>query len=435
MVLEEFNLAHRLNKRLFGLLVDDIAVADLASSHQHVADGAPLRGSRPHHDARDNAVYRRRSARDFFSKGLSRLKAGLQRAGLDTRFFAWPPQDDPDRPPYRGLRPLESGRRIFFDREAPSLRRWTDCACFAMRLRRASSLSSVRPRREIFLSACRVLPRLHRNDGNFLLLPILRPERAAITSENGLLHSLERAIHVQGLVHTRAEIRAAIDGGASTLLPLLALLSSSASPSRVPHKPRHKPPTLVLPIDQGEELFFTEGAVESELLLALLLGVLIGTVPEFIVILTVRSDSYERVQCAKALDGIAQQTLSLPPLPKGAYQAVIEGPAERLRDGPRRLQIEPALTQALLGEVEAGTGRDALPLLAFTLERLYLEYGSGGRLNLSHYEALGLIRALSSCHRASTHRRRRGPKRTARSRHAIITVAASFDPWLAGIDP
>ena len=35
-------------------------------------------------------------------------------------FFAWPPANDPNRPPYRGLRPLESDDAgIFFGRDAP----------------------------------------------------------------------------------------------------------------------------------------------------------------------------------------------------------------------------------------------------------------------------------------------------------------------------
>ena len=40
----------------------------------------------------------------FSQSGLAKLKTGLMRAGLDARFFAWPPEADPDRSPYRGLR-------------------------------------------------------------------------------------------------------------------------------------------------------------------------------------------------------------------------------------------------------------------------------------------------------------------------------------------
>jgi class 3 adenylate cyclase len=41
-------------------------------------------------------------------------------AGLDPKHFAWPPASDPNRPPYRGLRPLEAeDAGIFFGRDAP----------------------------------------------------------------------------------------------------------------------------------------------------------------------------------------------------------------------------------------------------------------------------------------------------------------------------
>jgi hypothetical protein len=33
----------------------------------------------------------------FSAEALGRLKTGLQRAGLDSRFFAWPPEGDPNR--------------------------------------------------------------------------------------------------------------------------------------------------------------------------------------------------------------------------------------------------------------------------------------------------------------------------------------------------
>ena len=56
----------------------------------------------------------------FSAEGLQRLKHGLEEAGLDARYFAWPPQGDPNRPPYRGLRPLEAeDAGIFFGRDGP----------------------------------------------------------------------------------------------------------------------------------------------------------------------------------------------------------------------------------------------------------------------------------------------------------------------------
>jgi hypothetical protein len=60
----------------------------------------------------------------FFDEkeGLTRLKLGLERAGLDAKFFSWPPGGDPKRPPYRGLKPLEAeDAGIFFGREASTI--------------------------------------------------------------------------------------------------------------------------------------------------------------------------------------------------------------------------------------------------------------------------------------------------------------------------
>jgi hypothetical protein len=45
---------------------------------------------------------------------------------------------------------------------------------------------------------------------------------------------------------------------------------------------------------------------------------------------TVRSDAYEPLQVAKELDGVRQETFSLPAMPKGSYGEVIKGPALRI---------------------------------------------------------------------------------------------------------
>ena len=60
-------------------------------------------------------------------------------------------------------------------------------------------------------------------------------------------------------------------------------------------------------------------------------------------------------------------------MPRGSYAEVIKGPARRLEGTARPLKIEDALVDALLADIEAGGAKDALPLLAFTLERLYVE--------------------------------------------------------------
>jgi formylglycine-generating enzyme required for sulfatase activity len=436
--LKEFNLAHRLNKRLFGLLVDDLAVAELPVNLTSTWQLVRLGGGRDHVMLRVTMPFTGDETYVTFSaEGLARLKTGLQRAGLDTRFFGWPPEGDPNRPPYRGLRPLESeDAGIFFGRDAPivealdSLRGLRDAApprLFVILGASGAGKSS-------FLRAG-ILPRLSRDDANFLVLPVLRPERAAINGATGLVCSLDAAFAAQRLAVTRAEIRAAIAGGLGVLSPLLAKLLGETPPSVRSEETGAKPRTLVLPIDQGEELFLAEGATEAEPLLTLLSSMLMDASPGLMVIVTIRSDAYDRLQTAKALEGVAQKTFSLLPLPKGAYQAVIEGPAERLRGVPRMLSIEPSLTQALLADIEAGGGRDALPLLAFTLERLYLEYGGRGRLTLTDYESLGRIKgSIEAAIEQAFVAADADPEIPHDHAARLRLVRRGLIPWLAGID-
>jgi hypothetical protein len=107
----------------------------------------------------------------------------LAKAGLDPRFFAWPPERDPERPPYRGLKPLEAeDAGIFFGRDAPIVE-----ALDTLRGLREGApprllviLGASGAGKSSFLRAG-LLPRLARDDRNFLPLPVIRPERAAVS--------------------------------------------------------------------------------------------------------------------------------------------------------------------------------------------------------------------------------------------------------------
>jgi len=74
-------------------------------------------------------------------------------------------------------------------------------------------------------------------------------------------------------------------------------------------------------------------------------------------------------------------------MPPAGYSEVITGPARRATAAGRRLTVEPALVDQLLGETAEGA--DALPLLALTLERLYRDFGADGDLTVAEYEAIG----------------------------------------------
>ncbi len=296
----------------------------------------------------------------FSEQGLLRLKIGIERSGIDAKHFAWPPTNDPNRPPYRGLAALEADDAgIFFGRDAPVV-----AALDQLRALREAAP----PRLLVILGAsgagkssfmrAGLLPRLVRDDRHFLPFPVVRPERAALSGETGLLRSLEGALQAAKLPATRADIRAAIDGGAAKLRPLLQTLVDKVTPAAFEATTKPKPPTLILAIDQAEELFLAEGQEEAHNFLALLRDLLVNDAPAVAALFTIRSDNYERLQLVKELDGVKQATLSLPPMPQGAYAEVINGPAKRLDGTSRALKIDDALVQALLTDIEAGGAKD-----------------------------------------------------------------------------
>ncbi|MEM7192906.1 MAG: tetratricopeptide repeat protein, partial [Pseudomonadota bacterium] len=158
--------------------------------------------------------------------------------------------------------------------------------------------------------------------------------------------------------------------------------------------------------------------------------------PAIMVLFTIRSDSYEQLQTAKGLEGMRQHTLSLPPMPKGAYAEVIKGPARRLEGSGRGLQVEDALIDALLHDVEEGGAKDALPLLAFTLERLYREVGGDGTLKLSEYEELGRVKgSIEAAVERALAAADKDPAIPQDRAARLLLLRRGFIPWLAGIDP
>ena len=436
--LKELNLAHRLNKRLFGVLIEDLPIGDMPPDLAETWQLVRLASGRDHVmlDARLPVTHEEVHV-TFSREGLSRLKNGLEQAGLEPKYFIWPPANDPQRPPYRGLLPLEAeDAGIFFGRDAHIIEALG-------RLR--GIRQSAPPRLSVILGASGagkssfmrggLLPRLTRDDRNFLPLPLVRPNRAALTGDGGLLVSLESAFRTANVPVARARLRDAVEGGVEQLRPLLTSLVERCTPPSI-DQGATKPPTLILPIDQGEELFAAEGQEEAAAFLKLLNDLLRADAPPLIALFTIRSDSYERLQMANELEGVRQETLSLPPMPKGSYVDIIKGPVRRLANSPRSLDVEDGLVNALLLEIEQGGAKDSLPLLAFTLERLYLEYGGARRLQLADYEKLGRISgsieaAVEQALKAADADADIPKDRATR----LELLRRGIIPWLATVDP
>src|SRR5580658_3554835 len=226
--LREYTLARTLNKKLFAVVIDPAkSIAELPpelkGTWQAVQlmggqDGVLLKAQLPGSHEEKHIVFSR--------DGLRRLKRGLDKAGLDSKFFAWPPEGDRNRSPYRGLKPLDGvDAGIFFGRDAPIVEA-------ADRLRGLKTGAA--PRLLVVLGAsgagkssflrAGLLPRLARDDSHFLPLPVIRPERAAVTGDTGLLIALETAFVANGIAQSRASLRDVVAAGAQALRPLLAEL-------------------------------------------------------------------------------------------------------------------------------------------------------------------------------------------------------------------
>jgi tetratricopeptide (TPR) repeat protein len=430
----EYELARKLNKRVFVALIEKLPVddlpRDLRETHQ-VVSLVSGENNRLLHVTQPGTLDKRHVI--FSTERLNELKDGLTCAGLDPRFFAWPPENESGRAPYRGLEPFEVvDAGIFFGRDAPliealdALRGLAEAApprLFVVLGGSGSGKSS-------FLRAG-LWPRLARNDHNFMPLFIMRPGRAALSGANGFVAALADAAESRGLETTAAQIREVVAGGAGALRPLLRDLALRAAISAG----GAKPPTLVVAIDQAEELFSAEGAVEGQSLLTLLRDLATMDDPAVIVLFAVRSDFYDALERAKPFEGMRQNVFALLPMSRRSYQMAIECPAERLAQTDRKFEIDPGLTQALLEDIENG-GDDTLPLLAFTLEQLYRVCGATKRITHADYEQLGGLAGSIDAAFGRVFAAADADSRLPKDQEArFALLRRGLIPWLADVDP
>jgi hypothetical protein len=134
----EFCSFKNLKKRIFGVIVEPTPLADLPAEMTAEWQLVDLVAGRRDHKVTVKIPPGDKTASvAFASDGLDRLRIGLMQAGLDARYFAWPPEGDPERAPYRGLHPLEAGDAgIFFGREGrarPHPRRSAEGLTIALR--------------------------------------------------------------------------------------------------------------------------------------------------------------------------------------------------------------------------------------------------------------------------------------------------------------
>ena len=336
---------------------------------------------------------------------LLSIKRSLEARGIAPGSFTWSPHRPGDGP-YPGLAAFsEDDAGIFFGREAEvasglaKLRK--------MRRRRSPRILVIQAAsgagKSSYLRAG-LWPRLAR-DADYAPLAVLRPALGVLTGPDGFGRRFAPWLEKHGRKMAPADIHARLlQGGDSALTDLIADAIALATSVRRAGTPDARPPAAIIAIDQGEELFAPENAAESDRFLTMLVPLLKAPPADVdpYVLLTIRADNVEALwQRLPALGLDAPETLPLLPLAPDAYRDIILKPASVYSSRVRPITIEPELVAALARNTG---GADALPLLAFTLERLFGEAGIDGQLTLARYQAMGglegsIDRALAEARR------------------------------------
>ena len=358
----------------------------------------------------------------FPEDDLKVLRSGLGRlglAGFETESFPWPPTDEPNRAPFRGLEALDvKDAGVFFGRDADLVR----AREHLIRLRGEGGrklfaiVGASGSGKSSFLRAG-LLPRLEREDRNFVTLPLIRPGGAALSGKMGMGAALELAFERLQQPRPLGDLIVVLqrdDNALPALLNDLQVLSVGPQAGN-DYSVAERPPTVVLAIDQAEELFTPDASQEAAKLRQHLAAALMRG-PDTIGLLTIRSDQFSALQNDEWL-GKLLEPFNLPPLEVTVYREAILRPATRVSPP---LIIEAKLAATLIKDT-AAEGADPLPLLAFTLERLYRSYGKTkeGNYFSSPYGSIAEVPVLSQSrvrHGSFRIRIRSSPKKPRQSR-------------------
>src|SRR5262245_36880391 len=391
---DEYQLAKELNKKLFALLIDDVPLEKLPGGLTAQWQVVNLRGEPAERFLTVHPRTQHPSPVHIAKSGLASLRRGLEKAGIGAETFEL--QLDASGPfgwraPYRGLEALEpEDAAVFFGRNADMVRGIDALRGLAARQppRVLVILGASGAGKSSFLRAG-LWPRLLRDDSQWLPLRAIRAGRGgAIEGGEGLLAALEDVHRRFAFQATRASLRDRL-ATPDSFIALLSELRQTAAKRALIAEPPYPLPVLCL--DQGEEVFAASAVPESEHLLQLARGAIDRDAALFLV--SIRSDSYGTMQGAKVLARIDQVPFSLGPVPHGEIAAIIREPAEILRRkaGPGAPLFDAAVIERLQHEIEGED--DALPLLAFVLQRLMREHQGVPTIGIIELDRTGGVAA------------------------------------------
>jgi uncharacterized caspase-like protein len=150
---------------------------------------------------------------------------------------------------------------------------------------------------------------------------------------------------------------------------------------------RRPEPTVLLIIDQFEELFTLAPQTERQRFLDILLEALEFAQDKFKLIITLRADFIAScLEIPALVQKLQQNSILVPPsLIESDYRKVIEKPAQQVG-----LKIESGLVELLLQDLQNASGD--LPLLQFVLEQLWEYRNRDGLTIQAYHQKIGGIR-------------------------------------------
>lgn len=375
----------------------------------------------------------------FNGDALAKVKSYLLKLGISAESFPWPPERNPDAEPFPGLRAfLEDDAAIFFGRDADILKGLDE---FRLLRRKGSpqvlAIQAASGAGKSSYLRAGLWPRLQR-DVSLAPVAILRPAQGIITGPEGLSQTLARYLSGPDANINPGDISIALmDRDTEKSLGAFSKLMSTAAVRA--HEWRRigdstaSPPALVLAIDQAEELLSAEYETESHRFLFLLADQISRATPEIFALLTVRGDNVARLFEAMVAHGFeTPKALILLPLPRTSYRDVIVKPIALLAQRGRQITISATLIDELVNDAQ---GADALPLLAFTLFKLYIGFGAGGHITSAQYSSMGGIAgSIREAVKEALAKPYNAPVIPTSAEDQMAGLRATFVPWLARIE-
>jgi len=143
--------------------------------------------------------------------------------------------------------------------------------------------------------------------------------------------------------------------------------------------------TILISVDQAEEIARFVGK-SGDALGDYLRIANAARKSDWMLAFTVRTDSFPELQAHHRFQGLEAHPFDLRAMPTYYHDSVVEEPARRYGH-----EIEQSLLEALMKDIPDA---DALPLLAFTLQRLWQQFASSGNLTKQNYDKLGGLKGL-----------------------------------------